>query len=62
MNAVKLSEKEMNSVCVGEAVTIAMVMVVFTIVILTVVAFKLFSSQGAKVTLPDGYQFEWKSA
>ena len=62
MNATKLTQKEMASLEVGEALTIATVMVIFTIVILTVVAFKLFSSQGAKVTLPDGYTFEWKSA
>ena len=62
MNRIPLSKQEASTLEPGEALTIAAVMAVFTIVILTVVAYQLFSSKQAKVTLPDGYAFEWKSA
>ena len=59
MNAVPLSEEELNAIKVGEAFTMATVLLVFTVVILAVVAYKLFTSPDAKITLPGGYKFEW---
>ncbi len=59
MNAVPLSEEELNTIKVGEAFTMATVLLVFTVVILAVVAYKLFTSPDAKITLPGGYKFEW---
>ncbi len=53
---------EASSIHVGEALTLATVMLVFTVVILTVVAWKLFVSKSAQITLPNGYKFEWASA
>ena len=61
MKATRLDSAQLSSIRPGEVLTIAAVMAVFTIVILTVVAFQLFSSKSAKVTMPDGYSFEWKS-
>ena len=56
---IPLTQEELSSIRVGEAFTMATVLLVFTVVILTVVAFKLFTSPDAKVTLPGGYKFEW---
>ncbi|HAS56407.1 MAG TPA: hypothetical protein DD377_01560 [Firmicutes bacterium] len=61
MNCIKLNENELNSVRVGEALTLATVFIVFTTVILSVVAYRLFISNGGKITLPGGYKFEWSS-
>ena len=60
MNAIPITPTEASSIYVGEALTTATVLLIFTIVILTVVAYKLFTSKNAKVTLPSGYQFGWK--
>lgn len=61
MNLIPLTEEEASSCRPGEAFTLATVLFVFSVVILTIVAYKLFTSRGAKVTLPDGYKFEWDS-
>ena len=62
MHPIALSNNELSSLNVGEALTIATVMLVFTVVILTVVAYRLFVAKSGKVTLPSGYKFEWASA
>ena len=59
MKPIPLTKIEMDSIVCGEALTLATVMLVFTAVILAVVAFKLFMSPDAKITLPGGYKFEW---
>lgn len=59
MHAIPMSKQEISSLEVGEVVTTATVLLIFTVVILTVVAWKLFVSKSAKVTLPSGYKFEW---
>lgn len=61
MNCVKLNENDLNTSRVGEALTLATVFIVFTTVILSVVAYRLFISNGAKISLPGGYKFEWSS-
>lgn len=61
MNCVKLNENELNTSRVGEALTLATVFIVFTTVILSVVAYRLFISNGGKISLPGGYKFEWSS-
>lgn len=55
----KMSEDELNAVRPGEALTLTTVFVVFTVVILTIVAYRLFLSSDSKITLPGGYKFEW---
>ena len=62
MNGIALSLAEMQTRSPGEALTLATVFVVFTVVILTVAAYKMFVAKGAKITLPGGYKFEWTSA
>lgn len=59
MKEVKLSQNELSSIKVGE-LTLATVMLVFTAVIMAVVAYKYFVSKEGKATLPGGYKFEWK--
>ena len=54
-----LTDAELASITPGEALTLATVIIVFTVVILTVAAWKLFQSDNAKVTTPDGFKFEW---
>ena len=62
MKPIPLTSDEASSLEVGEVVTTATVLLIFTVVILTVVAWKLFVSKSAKVTLPSGYRFEWSGA
>ena len=59
MQPIPLTEQELESIHPGEALTLATVMLVFTIAIMAVVAFKLFTSKGAKLSLPGGYSFQW---
>lgn len=61
MNARPLTENEMRQIHPGEALTLATVTLVFTVVILAVVAYKLFVSGKAKLELPGGYKFEWSA-
>ena len=53
-----LNEEELASIRPGEALTLATVLIVFTVAILAVVAYKLFSSEKGKAQL-QGFKFEW---
>lgn len=57
-----LSDEALHRLCPGEAISLATVTLVFTIVILAVVAYKLFVSGKAKLEIPGGYKFEWSGA
>ena len=59
MKEIPLTPKQLEEIKVGEAFTMATVLLVFTVVILSVVAYKLFTSPDAKITIPGGYKFEW---
>ena len=61
MNAIPLTSEALHASRPGEAITLATVTLVFTVVILAVVAYKLFVSGKAKLELPGGYKFEWSS-
>lgn len=61
MQSRPLTEEELSSLRPGE-LTLATVTVVFTVVILAIVAFKIFTSKGSKITLPGGYHFEFTGA
>ena len=54
-----MSEAELDSVRPGEALTLTTVFVIVSVVILTIVAYRLFLSGDSKITLPGGYKFEW---
>lgn len=56
---IPLTYEEKEALVPGEAFSMATVLLVFTVVILSVVAYKMFMSPDAKVTLPGGYKFEW---
>ena len=61
MTLIPLTEEQLRAIHPGEALTMATVTVVFMVVILAVVAYKLFVSGKAKLELPGGYKFEWNS-
>ena len=61
MKPVPLTQEELDTIAPGE-LTMATVTLVFTVVILAIVAFKIFTSKGSKITLPGGYKFEFTSA
>ena len=60
MEARRLTHKECQNIRPGEALTLATVVMVLTAALLAVVAFKLFTSNGAKLEIPGGFKFEWK--
>lgn len=57
MNKVMLSKEELTSIKPGEAITLAAVIAIMAISILTVAVYKLFTSEEAVIKLPGGYQF-----
>lgn len=57
-----LTPEAMHRLHPGEALTLATVTLVFTVVILAVVAYKLFTSGKAKLEIPGGYKFEWSGS
>ena len=59
MNKVMLSKEELTSIKPGEAITLAAVIAIMAISILTVAIYKLFTSDEAVIKLPGGYQFTW---
>ena len=61
MGLVKLTDEQMQDIRPGEALTLTTVFVVFTVVILTIVAYRLFVGSESKVSLPGGYKFEWEA-
>ena len=61
MHATPLTTEQLHALHPGEALTLATVTLVFTVVILAVVAYKLFVSGRAKLELPGGYKFEWSA-
>lgn len=60
MDKRKLSDKELNNIKVGEAITLGSIMAVLSIAITAIVVYRLFKSSKGGVTLPGGYKFEWK--
>ena len=61
MTLIPLTQEQLEAIHPGEALTMATVTVVFMVVILAVVAYKLFVSGRTKLELPGGYKFEWNS-
>ena len=44
----------------GEPITLAAVMTILVIAIVTVIVYKLFTSNAGSTTIPGGFKFEWK--
>jgi len=61
MNAIPMSVERQRELHPGEALTMATVTLVFTVVILAIVAYKLFVAGKAKVQVPGGWKFEWSA-
>jgi hypothetical protein len=55
-----LTNAEMANIKGGEAITLAAVMTILVIAIITVVVYKLFTSHAGSTTIPGGFKFEWK--
>ena len=60
MNSVTLTNAELDSIRVGEAITLDAVMVILVISVVAVVVYRLFVSKSSTVKLPGGWQFVWK--
>ncbi|MFA5283801.1 MAG: hypothetical protein WC366_04790 [Bacilli bacterium] len=60
MNKIMLTDQEMSSIVVGEAITLGTVMAIIAIAIAAVVIYKLFTSDKGSSAFPGGYRFEWK--
>ncbi|MCQ2792431.1 MAG: hypothetical protein MJ208_02785 [Bacilli bacterium] len=56
----KLTDQELATTKVGEAITLTSVMAVLSIAITAIVVYRLFKSKNGGVSLPGGYKFEWK--
>ncbi|OQC49725.1 MAG: hypothetical protein BWX57_00746 [Tenericutes bacterium ADurb.Bin024] len=55
-----LTNAEMATIKGGEPVTLAAVMTILVIAIVTVIVYKLFTSKAGSTTIPGGFKFEWK--
>ena len=55
-----LSDYALSKVVGGEPLTLTAVMTVLIIAVLTVIVYKLFTSNSGSTTIPGGFKFEWK--
>lgn len=60
MNKIYLTDLELESIKVGEAITLAAVMAILAISIVTVAVYRLFTSKESTIKIPGGWQFSWK--
>lgn len=60
MDRMPLSLCELESTKCGEAISLAGVMAIMVIAIITVVIYKLYTSGDGTVQLPGGYKFQRK--
>ena len=55
----KLTESELTSTYVGEAITLTAVMAIMAAAVMAVVVYKLFISDKGNATVPGGWKFSW---
>ena len=55
----KLSLEEERQVRAGEALTLTAVMAILVIGLVSIIAYKFFTSDGGKAVLPGGFTFQW---
>ena len=55
----KLTELELTSTYVGEAITLTAVMAIMAAAVMAVVVYKLFISDKGNATVPGGWKFSW---
>lgn len=54
-----MTEQELRSQVVGEAITLTAVMAILAVAIVAVVVYKLFLSNKGGATIPGGWKFSW---
>lgn len=54
-----LSEKELEQISSGAAITLTAVLAVLATAVVAVVVYKLFTSKKGTSTLPGGWKFTW---
>lgn len=54
-----MTEQELRSQVVGEAITLTAVMAILAVAIVAVVVYKLFLSSKGGATIPGGWKFSW---
>lgn len=55
----ELTIDEEEKVVGGEAITLAAILAIMAIGIVSVVCYKFFSTNSGKATLPGGFSFQW---
>ena len=55
----ELTEKELQSTYVGEAITLTAVMAIMAAAVMAVVVYKLFISSKGSANVPGGWKFTW---
>jgi hypothetical protein len=60
MNRISLTDQELNSIKVGEAITLVTVLAIMTISVMAVVVYRLFTSKSSTIKIPGGWSFTWK--
>ncbi len=60
MSKVPLTIEQQKNIKPGEAITLATILAIMAIGIITVVVYKLFLSSEGSLSLPGGYEFSWK--
>ena len=55
----KLSDNELRMIEGGEAITIATVMAILAIALVSVITYRIFMSSKGNATLPGGFKFTW---
>lgn len=60
MNGRELTITERLSIVPGEAITLAAVMAILAISVMTVICYRLFKSGNGSAKLPGGWAFTWK--
>ncbi|HNX15802.1 MAG TPA: hypothetical protein PKO28_00275 [Bacilli bacterium] len=59
MNYIQLTNQEMTSHFVGEAITLTTVMALLAIAVMAVVIYRLFLSNKGSAAIPGGWKFTW---
>ena len=55
----KLSDLELKEIEGGEAITLAAVMAILVVALVTVITYRIFVSSKGNATLPGGFKFTW---
>ncbi len=55
----KLTEQEERQIQGGEAITLAAIMALLVIGLVSIICYKIFVGNGGKVSLPGGFSFSW---